>query len=314
MTQHNLPTEASASVTQWMLEKSADMAERLTEINQLSAQEETISGYGMKNKVIRLIGFLRTAMYPTIFCGQELRREFLSTVIRDNLQQSAMLLYEMCRDVLSSTCRNNEKDGVACDQCRQKASGITVQFMESLRDVASLLRTDIRAAYEGDPAARSEEEILLAYPAFEAISIFRLAHRLFELGAPLLPRMMTEHAHQLTGIDIHPGATIGDHFFIDHGTGVVIGETCVIGNHVKLYQGVTLGAKSFQNDENGNPVKGVKRHPNIGDNVIVYAGATILGGDTFIGDNCVIGGNVWLTHSVEAGSGVYNQLGRSGRG
>ncbi len=312
MNQQNPSPAAHSAVTQWMLEDSAALAERLAELGQFATQEEAVSGYGMKSKVIRLIGFLRTAMYPAVFCGQELRREFLTTVIRDNLQQGAMLLYEMCRDVLCSTCRSGGKDGEACDRCRGKAGEITVRFMGSLEEIAALLRTDIRAAYEGDPAARSEEEILLAYPAFEAISIFRLAHRLFELEVPLLPRMMTEHAHQLTGIDIHPGATIGDHFFIDHGTGVVIGETCVIGSHVKLYQGVTLGAKSFQNDENGNPVKGIKRHPNIGSHVVVYAGATILGGDTYIGDNCVIGGNVWLTHSVEAGSVVYNQLGRSG--
>ena len=140
----------------------------------------------------------------------------------------------------------------------------------------------------------------------EAITIYRMAHKLFTLGVPLIPRIMTEYAHQKTGIDIHPGATIGDYFFIDHGTGVVIGETCIIGSHVKLYQGVTLGAKSFELDEDGNPVKGVKRHPNIEDNVIIYSGATILGGDTTVGANSVIGGNVWLVSSVPAGSKVYN--------
>ena len=147
----------------------------------------------------------------------------------------------------------------------------------------------------------------MAYPAFEAISIFRLAHRLYELNVPLIPRMMTEYAHQLTGIDIHPGATIREDFFIDHGTGVVVGETCVIGHHVKLYQGVTLGAKSFAMDEDGNPVKGVHRHPRVGNNVVIYAGATILGGDTYIGDDCTIGGSVWLTKSVPAGSTIYNK-------
>ena len=150
----------------------------------------------------------------------------------------------------------------------------------------------------------STEEIMLAYPAFEAISIYRMAHILYGMKIPMLPRMMTEYAHQITGIDIHPGATIGRYFFIDHGTGVVIGETCTIGDHVKLYQGVTLGAKSFELDENGNPVKGIKRHPDIGSHVVIYAGATILGGNTRIGDHCTIGGNVWLTHSVEAGRTV----------
>ena len=145
---------------------------------------------------------------------------------------------------------------------------------------------------------------MLAYPAFEAISIFRIAHELYLMKVPMLPRMMTEYAHSLTGIDIHPGAVIGPYFFIDHGTGVVIGETTVIGEHVKLYQGVTLGAKSFAVQSDGTLVKGNKRHPNIGSNVVIYAGATILGGDTYIGDNCVIGGNVWLTHSVEPGKRV----------
>ena len=147
---------------------------------------------------------------------------------------------------------------------------------------------------------------MLSYPSVEAISIYRLAHELFLLEVPLIPRIMTEYAHQLTGIDIHPGASIGSSFFIDHGTGVVIGETCVIGNRVKLYQGVTLGAKSFEVDEQGNPVKGVKRHPNIEDNVVIYAGATILGGDVTIGHDSVIGGNVWLVHSVPPYTTVYN--------
>ena len=152
----------------------------------------------------------------------------------------------------------------------------------------------------------SIEEILLSYPYLEAITIQRLAHELFNLKVPLIPRIMTEYAHTKTGIDIHPGAKIGKYFFIDHATGVVIGETCVIGNNVKLYQGVTLGAKSFELDENGNPVKGVKRHPNIEDNVIIYAGATILGGSTTVGEGSIIGGNVWLTTSVPKNSRVYN--------
>ncbi|HYH02927.1 MAG TPA: serine O-acetyltransferase EpsC, partial [Bacillota bacterium] len=164
----------------------------------------------------------------------------------------------------------------------------------------------IEAAFNGDPAARTTEEILLSYPSVNALSIHRIAHILYELEVPVIPRIMAEYAHEITGIDIHPGATIGDYFFIDHGTGVVIGETCTIGNHVKLYQGVTLGAKSFTLDENGNPVKGTKRHPDIQDNVVIYAGATILGGDTVIGHHSVIGGNVWLTQSVPPFSRVYN--------
>ncbi len=167
-----------------------------------------------------------------------------------------------------------------------------------------MLDTDIQAAYDGDPAARSIHEIMLAYPSFEAISIYRIAHTLYELKVPILPRIMTEYAHQNTGIDIHPGANIDKYFFIDHGTGVVIGETTIIGHHVKLYQGVTLGAKSFELGPDGHPVKGISRHPHIGNHVVIYAGATILGGETHIGDHCVIGGNVWLTHSIEEGETV----------
>ena len=159
---------------------------------------------------------------------------------------------------------------------------------------------------------KGAEEVLVTYPGFRAITIYRIAHELYQLRAPLIPRIMTEYAHERTGIDIHPGATIGEYFFIDHGTGIVVGETTTIGDHVKLYQGVTLGAKSFELDENGNPVKNIKRHPDIGNHVVIYANATILGGDTVIGDHCVIGGNTWLTRSVEAGSVISYKEGNAG--
>ena len=181
---------------------------------------------------------------------------------------------------------------------------VTRALTEALPDVYRILKTDLAAAYTGDPAARGVDEIILCYPAFFAIATYRLAHILYREGVPLLPRVMTEYAHRKTGIDIHPGAAIGESFFIDHGTGVVIGETTTIGSGVKIYQHVTLGAKSFDTDEDGMPVKGMKRHPDIGDRVVIYAGATILGGETRIGNDCVIGGSVWLTHSVEAGKMV----------
>lgn len=181
------------------------------------------------------------------------------------------------------------------------AKDVCGRFIDRLPDIKKLLVLDVQALYEGDPAAVSPDEVLLCYPGLFAISVYRFAHELFLLGVPILPRMMTEYAHEKTGIDIHPGAVIGRSFFIDHGTGIVIGETTVIGDRVKLYQGVTLGAKSFRSDENGNPVKKIKRHPNIGNDVTIYANATILGGDTTIGDGCVIGGNTWLTHSLESG-------------
>jgi serine O-acetyltransferase len=176
------------------------------------------------------------------------------------------------------------------------------KFCQALPEVRHLLRTDIEAAFDGDPATLHREEIILSYPFIEAIAIQRLAHRLYLYGAPVVPRMMTEWAHSRTGIDIHPGATIGTHFFIDHGTGVVIGETCEIGSHVKLYHGVTLGARSFVKDESGHLAKGGKRHPDVEDHVTIYPNSTILGGETVIGANSTIGANVFLMQSVPANS------------
>ncbi len=179
-----------------------------------------------------------------------------------------------------------------------EAQRLVCHFLRQLPEVRRLLRTDVEAAYDGDPAAKSFEEIILAYPCLEAIAIQRMAHLLYLDGVPLIPRMMTEWAHAQTGIDIHPGARIGSHFFIDHGTGVVVGETCVIGHHVKLYHGVTLGARSFPKDGEGNPVKGLKRHPNVEDHVTIYPGATVLGGETVIGARSTIGANAFLMGSV----------------
>ena len=181
---------------------------------------------------------------------------------------------------------------------KKHAENLSCQLVCSIPELRSILQTDLQAAYDGDPAARSLEEIILAYPCVLVISLQRVAHVLHKLGVPIIPRMITEYAHERTGADIHPGAEIGTHFFIDHCTGVVIGETTRIGNHVKIYQGVTLGAKSFELDQEGNPVKGIKRHPDIGNNVTIYSHATILGGNTRIGDNCIIGANVWLLASI----------------
>src|SRR5262249_12340896 len=175
----------------------------------------------------------------------------------------------------------------------------TVDLMKRLPELRIVLEQDVPAAFEGDPAAKNYHEIIFCYPGLEAITIYRIAHQLLVLGVPLIPRIMTEHAHSKTGIDIHPGARIGPSFFIDHGTGVVIGETCDIGAHVKLYQGVTLGALSFPRDADGNIIRGMKRHPTLEDEVVVYANATILGGETVVGHHAVIGSNVWLTHSVD---------------
>jgi serine O-acetyltransferase len=174
-----------------------------------------------------------------------------------------------------------------------------VRFLEQIPSLREILRMDVEAAYEGDPAVKHTDEITFCYPGLEAVTIYRLAHVLHELDIPFIPRMMTEWAHSRTGIDIHPGATIGEYFFIDHGTGVVIGETCEISDHVKLYQGVTLGALSFPTDGDGQLIRGLKRHPTIEDHVVIYANATILGGRTVVGHHSVIGSNVWLTRSVK---------------
>ena len=248
---------------------------------------------GLKTRVIEFIKTIRTGLFPGIYKENGSGDKDIERIVRRSLREASMQLEEMLEDL----------------DPQLNSDGIAREFIASLPEIADILDTDVQAAYEGDPAALDTDIIMLSYPAFDAISIYRLAHRLVELGVPLIPRIMTEYAHSKTGIDIHPGATIGRYFFIDHGTGVVIGETCIIGEHVKLYQGVTLGAKSFELDEHGLPVKKVKRHPDVGNNVVIYSGATILGGNTKIGDNCVIGGNVWLTHSVEAGQTIFYEVG-----
>jgi len=187
----------------------------------------------------------------------------------------------------------------SCYDYDAKGQEMTISFLEAIPALRQLLATDVQAAYDGDPACTSQDEVIFCYPGLEAVTVFRLAHELFKRGVPFIPRMMTEWAHHKTGIDIHPGAHIGPHFFIDHGTGVVIGETCNIGAHVKLYQGVTLGALSFDTDDQGNLIRGAKRHPTIEDRVVIYANATVLGGQTTVGNDSVIGSSVWLTRSVE---------------
>jgi serine O-acetyltransferase len=192
---------------------------------------------------------------------------------------------------------------------KRSAAALTADFFTLLPEIRRMISTDLEAAFEGDPAARSTEEILLSYPCVDAISIQRLAHQLYKAEIQLLPRMMTEWAHERSGIDIHPGASIGSHFFIDHGTGVVVGESCRIGHHVKLYHAVTLGARSFQKDTEGHLIKGGKRHPDVGDHVTIYPYATVLGGETVLGEGSTIGANVFLMHSVPPRSLIYLEEG-----
>lgn len=221
------------------------------------------------------------------------------------VQERIGWLFEHLRDQIQKGLRHmRDLDADLCLTRDTTAEECAYAFLDAIPAIRRMLAKDIQAAFDGDPAAHCIDEIILSYPAVYAITAYRVAHELNASGVPLLPRMLTELAHSRTGIDIHPGARIGESFFIDHGTGVVIGETTIIGNNIKLYQGVTLGALSFPKDEKGRLIRGQKRHPTIEDNVVIYAGATILGGDTVIGEGSIIGGNVWLTESVPAGSRV----------
>jgi len=260
-----------------------------------------VSQQEVESVLTDLLGLLFPGCHGRYAGGRPCSRAFFAKLLRT----SARRLRAITRRAFQYQCRFDRCR--RCGDCGRKADKAVAALVEALPDIQATLQEDIVAAYEGDPAARSTLEVVVSYPGLYAIAVHRLAHVLYREGVPLVPRIMSEHAHSRTGIDIHPGARIGKGFFIDHGTGVVIGETCVIGKNVKLYQGVTLGALSFVKDANGRLVKGIKRHPDVGDNVVIYAGATILGGDTKIGSGSEIGGNVWLTHSVPPNSKVYNQ-------
>jgi serine O-acetyltransferase len=247
-----------------------------------------------KQSVIEIIDRLREILFPGYFT----RGKLDPTNLRYSMGQSVVALFDLlseqiCRSVRHDCFRYDQ----ACSDCEEQGHRLALDLLQQIPSIRKTLATDVQGAYEGDPAAKSNDEIIFSYPGIYAIMVYRVAHRLYELGVPLLPRIMTEHAHSVTGIDIHPGAEIGESFVIDHGTGIVIGETTRIGSSVRIYQGVTLGALSLPKDT-VEKLRGRKRHPTIEDEVIIYAGATILGGDTVIGARSVIGGNVWLTESV----------------
>lgn len=252
-----------------------------------------------RQAVYDLVEDLRSVLFPGFFGPSELTEETLRYHAGATLDRVLHGLQEQIRRGFCSSCKPE-----ACYMAHEdRAFDLAWSFLQRLPEVRRLLGTDVQAAFEGDPALTHPEEAILCYPGILAVTNQRLAHQLHLLEVPLIPRLITEHAHSLTGIDIHPGARIGEGFFIDHGTGVVIGETCIIGNRVRIYQGVTLGAKSFPLDEHGNPIKGIDRHPIVEDEVVIYSGATILGRVT-IGKGSTIGGNVWLTHGVPPGSFV----------
>lgn len=244
---------------------------------------------------------LRTVLFPGYFGDPGIKDRLLHYHIGSILDNVYHQLSEEIRRGYCFEC-NHRNEGV-CQDCQIQAEEVVQRFIEKLPKIRHLLSTDALAAYEGDPASRSVGETIFAYPSLLALTNYRLAHELYLEDVPLIPRIMTEIAHSKTGIDIHPGARIDEHFFIDHGTGVVIGETSIIGKNVRLYQGVTLGARSFPLDDDGKPIKGIDRHPILEDNVIIYSGATLLG-RIRVGKNSVIGGNVWITKDIPADTTV----------
>jgi serine O-acetyltransferase len=254
-----------------------------------------------REAIIDVLHRLSLILYPGYF----IRTRLDSVNLGYYLGEQIAALYEILSEQIILSIRHDcIRHNLPCVHCEPLGHQLTVEFLRKLPELRTILAKDIRAALEGDPAAKGYDEIIFSYPGIRAITIYRIAHELHHLNIPLIPRIMTEYAHSHTGIDIHPGAHIGESFFIDHGTGVVIGETCVIGNRVRIYQGVTLGAISLSKAE-VKKLRSKKRHPSIGDDVIIYANATILGGDTVVGARSVIGGNVWLTHSVPPDTEVF---------
>ena len=246
-----------------------------------------------------IIELCRAILFPGFYGKSTVNHHTITYHICVNIERLYNLLTEQ---IHAGLCFDAKETGdCACDTKREKAIDLAGQFISRLPALREVLATDVEAAYNGDPAAESYGEIISCYPIIKALSNYRIAHELLLLGVPLIPRIITEMAHSETGIDIHPAARIGHHFTIDHGTGVVIGATCIIGNHVKLYQGVTLGAKSFPLDDDGHPIKGIPRHPILEDDVIVYSNATILGRIT-VGRGATVGGNIWVTEDVPAGA------------
>ena len=275
-------------------------------VDQLHAQRDnlatplrrTFRGHPLpsRSEIFKVVELLRSVIFPGYFGNRDVTDESLSYHTGATLHRVSLVMVEEVHRGLCFACRRDDTDRTPAT-CLTRAKRITAEFLRCLPEIRRLLALDAVAAYEGDPAAPDPSEAIFCYPGVLALTSHRIAHELYRLEVPLIPRIISEHAHSETGIDIHPGATIGESFFIDYGTGVVVGETTVIGDRVRLYQGVTLGAKSFPLDEDGNPVKGVDRHPIIEDEVTIYSGATILGRVT-IGKGSIIGGNVWLTRDV----------------
>lgn len=253
-------------------------------------------------RVVEICDVLLELTYPGYFGRRELTRHNISYHVGELLARLWDVLHVQVTHCLRHAAEaGGSAHAESVADCEDAAADLATRFLERIPGVRDLLADDVQAAYDGDPAATDTAEVILSYPGIQAITLYRYAHELYRLNVPRLPRMMGEHAHQLTGIDIHPGARIGRRFFIDHGTGVVIGETAMIGDNVRMYQGVTLGSLSFKTDERGRLIRGLRRHPTVGNNVTLYANAIVLGGNTVIGDGAVVGGSVFLIESVQPG-------------
>lgn len=252
----------------------------------------------------KLVDILREILFPGYFGDSKIRGETLNYIIGARLHNALSILTTQINRGFCFYCHEPDQQ---CRDCKERSKSLAKTFIQKLPEIKQHLALDAKAAYDGDPANLHVSEAIFCYPSMTAVTYHRIAHELFILGVPLIPRIISEIAHSITGIDIHPGARIGNGFFIDHGTGVVIGETSVIGSNVRIYQGVTLGARSFPVDSQGNPIKGIQRHPIVEDNVVIYANATILGRIT-IGRGSTIGGNVWVTDDVPAGSRVLIKI------
>lgn len=291
-----------------ILRKRGELPEIIEEITQTYSEAELplhhLGETPLPNEhsVVEILNRLRIVLFPGYF-----GREYVtSTSVRYYVGELLYEIYEMLADEIYKATQSCQEERIDDEACREEVERITLTFLRTIPRLRKMLALDVEAAMGGDPAAKSYDEIIFSYPGMMAITIYRIAHELYVLQVPLIPRIMTEYAHRETGIDIHPGARIGRRFFIDHGTGVVIGETTEIGHNVKLYQGVTLGALSFK--EGAEQMRGKKRHPTIEDNVVIYSGATILGGETVIGRDSVIGGNVWIVSSVPPRSKVMIEV------
>jgi serine O-acetyltransferase len=284
-----------------MNQKLLETVQKLSQVDDFKivcnehGQNDAMPSIDVMREIVKLV---RSIIFPGYFGDSVVNSRTMLYHIGVNIDRLQMLL---AQEIRAGLCFNSRNESLDCDNFDNLSKEIATAFILQLPDLREKLHNDVVAAYNGDPAAKSYGEVIFCYPCIRALSNFRTANALLHLGVPLIPRIFTEMAHSETGIDIHPGATIGSYFTIDHGTGVVIGETATIGNNVKMYQGVTLGAKSFPLDADGNPIKGIQRHPHIGNNVIIYSNSTILGNIT-VGDGAVIGGNLWVDSDVPAGA------------